>query len=221
MENNNDILPMDLFNRFFNLGGRRGGRSLFDTTDLFGDFDDMHREMNRMFNVFNDISKTAPNELIRAYETSDGSQVREVGPIVYGYSITIGPDGKPHVREFGNVKASGSGGSAKNIGQYVGAKPQISAEREPISDLTTTDKEVKVVLEMPGIKKEDIKINAYDEKVEIKTAEKAQRKYHKVIDLPKQADIETARSTYNNGILEVTFDKREENKPKGKEIKIE
>ena len=104
MENNNDILPMDWFNRFFNLGGRRGGRSLFDTTDLFGDFDDMHREMNRMFNVFNDISKTAPKELIREYETSDGSKVREVGPIVYGYSMTIGPDGKPHVREFGNVK---------------------------------------------------------------------------------------------------------------------
>ena len=219
MENNNDILPMDWFNRFFNLGGRRGGRSLFDTTDLFGDFDDMHKEMNRMFNVFNDISKTAPKELIKEYETSDGSRVREVGPIVYGYSMTIGPDGKPHVREFGNIKASGSG-SAKNIGQYIGAKPQISSEREPLSDLTTTDKEVKVVLEMPGIKKEDIKINAYDEKVEIKTAENAQRKYHKVIDLPKQADIETARSTYNNGILEVTFDKREENK-KGKEIKIE
>jgi HSP20 family protein len=211
MENNNDILPMDWFNRFFNLGGR----SLFDTTDLFGDFDDMHKVMNRMFN---DISKTAPKELIKEYETSDGSKVREVGPIVYGYSMTIGPDGKPHVREFGNVK-SGS----KNIGQYFGdvGKPQISAEREPLSDLTTTDKEVKVVLEMPGIKKEDIKINAYDEKVEIKTAENAQRKYHKVIDLPKQADIETARSTYNNGILEVTFDKREENKPKGKEIKIE
>ena len=78
--------------------------------------------------------------------------------------------------------------------------------------LHTTDKEVKVVLEMPGIKKEDIKINAYDEKVEIKTADNAQRKYHKIIDLPKQADIETARSTYNNGILEVTFDKKKEDK---------
>ena len=135
---------------------------------MFRDFDDMHREMNRMFNVFNDISTNAPKELIREYETSDGGKVREVGPIVYGYSMTIGPDGKPHVREFGNVKSLVIAGSAKNIGQYIGAKPQISAEREPLSDITTTDKEVKVVLEMPGIKKEDIKINAYDEKVEIK-----------------------------------------------------
>jgi len=220
-DNNRDILPIDsLFNRFFNLGGLGGGgRSLFGMNDLFRDFDDMHREMNRMFNVFNDISTNAPKELIREYQTQGGGKVREVGPIVYGYSMTIGPDGKPHVREFGNVK-SGS----KNIGQYLGGsvgKPQISAEREPLSDITTTDNEVKVVLEMPGIKKEDIKINAYDEKVEIKTVENAQRKYHKAIDLPKQAELETARSTYNNGILEVTFDKKKEQKPKGKEIKIE
>ena len=195
--------------------------SLFDTTDLFIDFDDMHREMNRMFNVFNDLSSTAPKDLVREYQTSDGAKVREVGPIVYGYSMTIGPDGRPHVKEFGNVKAG------KNIagGQYLDIqKPQISAEREPLSDITTTDKEVKIVLEMPGInKKEDIKINAYDKKVEVKTAEDSSaRKYRKIIGLPKEADIQTARSTYNNGILEVTFDKKkeEEPQPKGKEIKI-
>ena len=51
------------------------------------------------------FQQTAPKELIREYETSDGGKVREVGPIVYGYSMTIGPDGKPHVREFGNVKS--------------------------------------------------------------------------------------------------------------------
>src|SRR3954465_1290119 len=219
--NNNNIMPIDnWFNRILDLRNRwwNNGSSLFDTTDLFRGFDDMHREMDRLFNVFNDFSKNAPKELVREYQTPDGAKVHEVGPIVYGYSMTIGPDGKPHVREFGNVKAG------KNIvGQHLGIdKPQISAEREPLSDITTTDNEVKVILEIPGIKKEDIKINAYDEKVEIKTAENAQRKYHKIIDLPKQADLETARSTYNNGILEVTFDKKkEENKPKGKEIKIE
>jgi HSP20 family protein len=209
--NNNDILSIDLFNRFFGLGGRGS----FGTRDMFKSFYDMHKEMDSMFN---DISSNAPKDLVREYQTSDGAKVREVGPIVYGYSMTIGPDDKPHVREFGNVKAG------KNIaGQHLGIdkQPQITTEREPLSDITTTDNEVKVILEMPGIKKEDIKINAYDEKVEIKTADNAQRKYHKMLDLPKQADLETARSTYNNGILEVTFDKKKEQKPKGKEIKIE
>jgi HSP20 family protein len=39
--------------------------------------------------------------------------------------------------------------------------------------------------------------------------------------LPKDIDIETAKSTYNNGILEVTFDKKKQTRPKGKEIKID
>jgi len=39
--------------------------------------------------------------------------------------------------------------------------------------------------------------------------------------LPPEADVETARSTYKNGILEIVFDKRKESRPKGKDIKIE
>ena len=47
------------------------------------------------------------------------------------------------------------------------------------------------------------------------------RKYHRIVDLPPDADIETARSNYNNGKLEITFNKKKETKPKGKEIKVE
>jgi HSP20 family protein len=46
-------------------------------------------------------------------------------------------------------------------------------------------------------------------------------KYHRVVDLPPEADIETARSNYNNGILEITFNKKKETKPKGREVKVE
>jgi len=56
--------------------------------------------------VFNDISLiNVPKEIIKEYEISDYGKVREVGPIVYGYSMTISPEGKPHVREFENVKS--------------------------------------------------------------------------------------------------------------------
>ena len=73
---------------------------------------------------------------------------------------------------------------------------------------------------MPGIKKENIKINAYEDSLEILSND-PERKYHKVIDLPTEADIETVKSTYNNGILEVIFNKKKQTKPKGKEIKVE
>jgi HSP20 family protein len=58
-------------------------------------------------------------------------------------SMTIGPDGKPKVREFGNVKSPFSS-------RGFSTRPLISSEREPLADVTTTDKDVKVVVEIPG-----------------------------------------------------------------------
>jgi HSP20 family protein len=219
-DNNNDD---DWFNRFFDFGGMRrsGWGRLFDM-DPFREFEDMEKEMGRAFGQLSDIQTNAPKELIREYQRPDGTKVREVGPMVYGYSMTIGPDGKPKVREFGNVKPNGQMGLTTRTSTGGGTKPaqQITAEREPLVDVNTTDKEVKVVLEIPGVKKEDIKINAYDEAVEV-TANNTQRKYHKTIELPQEANTDTAKSTYHNGILEITFSKKENPKPKGKEIRIE
>jgi HSP20 family protein len=86
--------------------------------------------------------------------------------------------------------------------------------------VSLTDKEVKVIVEMPGVPKDKIKINAYENKVEI-ISQDPQRKYHEVVDISPEADIETVRSTYNNGILELVFKKKEGKESKGKEIKIE
>lgn len=204
-----DIEPEDWFRRRRGLfGGSRG--------DIFGQFDEMRKEMEKMFEEqFKDIQTKAPKDLIREYETPGGGKVREMGPFVYGYSMTIGPDGKPRVREFGNVRSPLAG-----FGLGATTRPLISSEREPLADITATDKEIKVILEMPGVNKENIKINAYDTTLEVRSDD-PQRKYHEVIDLPPEADVETARSTYKNGILEIVFDKKKESKPKGKDIKIE
>lgn len=52
------------------------------------------------------IESTAPKDLVKEYQTPEGTKVREVGPLVYGYSMTIESDGKPKVREFGNMRPS-------------------------------------------------------------------------------------------------------------------
>lgn len=205
-----DIEPADWFSR--------GGRRLFGVRrgDIFGQFDEMRREIERMFEEqFKDIQTRAPKELIREYETPEGGKVKEMGPFVYGYSMTVGPDGKPRVREFGNVRSplAGFGLGAPN-------RPLISSEREPLADITTTDKVVKAILEMPGVNKENIKISVHDNSVEVKSND-PQRKYHEIIDLPPETDTETAKSTYKNGVLEIIFAKKNESKPKGKDIKVE
>ncbi|HZA07443.1 MAG TPA: Hsp20/alpha crystallin family protein [Nitrososphaeraceae archaeon] len=96
---------------------------------------------------------------------------------------------------------------------------QITAEREPLSDVITTDKEVKVVVELPGANKENIKVNAYEGSVEVK-ADAQDRKYRRVVDIPAaDTDLQSVKSTFKNGLLEIVFKRKE--KPKGKEVKIE
>ena len=227
---NDDDDSNDLFGRFFDFGdglrklmlrGGGFGGGLFGM-DPFKAYEEMEAEMERVFGQFRDIHTNAPKELVQEYQIPEGAKVREVGPLVYGYSMTVGRDGKPKVREFGNVKPGGvqAGNANPTASKKPGRSPQISAEREPLVDVNVTDKEVKAEFEIPGVKKEDIRINAYGAVMEV-TANNPQRKYHKTIELPMEANTETARSTYNNGILEVTFGKRENAKPKGKEIRIE
>ena len=208
---NKDIIPYDWYKRLFS---GRGAFGSWNFNDLFREFDEMRKEMERTFSEpFKNVENRVPKDLVKEYETPEGVKIREVGPIVYGYSMTIGPDGKPNIREFGNVKSPFAG-------RGLFEQPSISSEREPLVDISSTDREVKVIVEMPGIKKENIKINAYENSVEI-ISDDPQRKYHKVIDLPPEADIETVKSIYNNGILEIVFHKKKQTKSKGKEIKVE
>jgi len=160
----------------------------------FPDIDEMMREMERAFSEqFKDLEKELPKSLVRESKTPDGGVKKEIGPIVYGYSVTIGPDGKPVVREFGNVR-SGEGKPWK----------AIQGKREPLVDVVSSDKEVRVIAEMPGVKKEDINVTV-DEKSMIISVDREDRGYYKELELPGIVDPKGARSSYNNGVLEVTI----------------
>ena|SRR5919108_1501339 len=199
------IEPFDWFNRFF--GSRTFGRR----SSLFEGFDEMRREMEKEFEEnLRDIENKVPKDLIREYVTDDGAKVREIGPLVYGSTTTIGADGKPIVREFGNVRPR----------TRAGAPPNILTERQPLSDISSTDKEIRVTVELPGVSKDQIKIDSYDSQVEIKT-EDPKRKYHEVIDLPAEVDNDNVKSTFINGLLEITFNKKSKDKAKSKSIRID
>ena len=58
---------------------------------------------------------------------------------------------------------------------------------------------------MPGVKKEDIKLNMVGEdKIEIKVDTDG-RHYYKVVDLEVEPDESSIEAKYNNGILELTM----------------
>ena len=159
----------------------------------FPNIDEMMREMERAFSdQFKDFEKELPKSLVRESKTPDGGVKKEIGPIVYGYSVTIGPDGKPVVREFGNVRR-GEGKPWK----------AIQDKREPLVDVVSSGKEVRVIAEMPGVRKEDIDVTVNVKSMVI-SVDREDRGYYKELDLPSMVDPKGARSTYNNGILEVT-----------------
>lgn len=179
---------------------------------FFGDVDEVFREMEEMMERdLKELTRRAPRDLVRERVLPDGSRVEEWGPFVYGYSITIGPDGRPEIREFGNVKP----------GERFG-KPQIDIkeEREPLVDIMSMDGEIRVVAELPGVEKKDIKLRGTEKSLTI-SVDTPQRKYFKEVELPSRVDPAKAKSTYKNGVLEVTLQKREEERPRGEPIKIE
>ncbi|MHC1586510.1 MAG: archaeal heat shock protein Hsp20 [Candidatus Hecatellaceae archaeon] len=174
----------------------------------FREFDEIFREMERMFEEAFKGFPELPENLIREKRMPDGRIVREYGPIVYGYSITIGPDGKPTIREFGNVKPSGRPGTL-----------DVRTEREPLVDIMEDADTVKVIAEVPGVEKNDIQLYATERTLTIKV-ETPNRKYYKEVDLPAEVDPKSAKSTYKNGVLEVIL-KKTAPKPKGEPIKVE
>jgi len=187
----------------------RRRRMPFFRDDMFEDMDQIFREMEEtMQRQFKEFSEKAPKELIRERTLPDGSKVREWGPFVYGYSVTIGPDGKPEIREFGNVK------SERRLGM---PKIDIKEKREPLVDIMQTNNEVKVVAELPGVEKKDVKLHGTETTLTI-SVDTPEHKYHKEVELPAKVETKETKASYKNGVLEVTLQKKKE--PLGEPIML-
>jgi HSP20 family protein len=176
----------------------------------FDDIDKMFEEMEKMVeDEFKDFTSRIPKDYVRERKLPDGSTAREWGPFVYGYSVKIGPDGKPDIREFGNVKPT------------KGGLPQVQEEREPLVDIVETNGEIHVVVELPGVDKSEIKLSGTEDSLTIEV-DNPQHKYFKEVKLPAKVKVREAKTSYKNGVLEVTFPKLSDGKgPRGEPINIE
>jgi len=182
-------------------------RSPFTKDPFFGDIDQMFRQMEKMMEEeFKNFTEKVPKDYVKERKLPDGSTVKEWGPFVYGYSMKIGPDGKPEIQEFGNLKKSLKG-------------PEVKEEREPLVDVVETDSEVRVVTELPGVEKTDIKLHGTEDSLTV-SVDTAQYKYYKEVTLPVKVRVKDAKSTYKNGVLEVVIPKVEALKSKGEPIDI-
>ena len=128
------------------------------------------------------------------------------GPIYYGCTITIGPDGKPTIQEHGNLKPNDL--------------PSSSQKREFLVDTIVDEKNnaIKLVAEMPGVEKNDIKVVVEGKSIDI-SAEHGDKKYHNTISIKDNVDEDSGKASYTNGILEVSF-KRIKTEPTGKTLEV-
>ena len=158
------------------------------------EFDRIFKRMSRSFFDIDDI-----------FEDFKGNG-SDSGPYYYGYTMTVGPDGKPVVKEYGNLKP--------------GLLP-TSDTREPIVDTIVDKKEkvVKLIAEIPGVEKTDVKIIVENKTVDL-SAEHDGKKYHVKVPLKHKVDENSAKASYKNGILQITF-KQVEEKSTGKKVEVE
>ncbi|MCD6473176.1 Hsp20/alpha crystallin family protein [Candidatus Aerophobetes bacterium] len=108
--------------------------------------------------------------------------------------------------------------------------------RTPLLDLI--DKKDALVLrsDMPGVKKENLKITVTDDEVSLSGkverakedkkedyyySERAYSSWQRTIPLPVKIQSDKAKATYKDGMLEITLPKSEEAKEKRKELKID
>lgn len=127
-------------------------------------------------------------------------------PIYYGYTITVGPDGRPSIKEYGNVRPE--------------HQPQPNA-RDPLVETIVDDNQklIKMVAEVPGVEKPDIKIRVEEKAVSI-DAERGEKRFHAVVPIQHKVDTNSAKASYKNGILELSFKQLEPEKPKGKTVEV-
>ncbi|KAA0002717.1 MAG: Hsp20/alpha crystallin family protein [Thermoplasmata archaeon] len=179
----------DIFEDWFDYWGK-GFRD-----DIFDELEEHFRKMQRWMN---DIFRDAMSGKLPSPE--------EGGPYIYGWSLRVGPDGKPHFEEFGNVPS------------MPGMPRQMIGAREPLVDVIEGDKVVTITAEVPGVSKEDIDLEITEDTVTIKV-DKDERKYYKEVALPCEVDTDSAKASYQNGVLDIEL-KKVKAKRKGRKIKI-
>ena len=82
------------------------------------------------------------------------------------------------------------------------------------------DKDIVFTIDMPGVAKKDIDIKVEDHSIRVKAENGGKRKYNYSRKFKPTVDIDSAKATFKNGVLDISLTKTEEIS-KGKSVKIQ
>ena len=125
----------------------------------------------------------------------------------YGYSMTTGPDGKPIVKEWGT--------------EFPSTPMMEQPNEDPLSqvDIDRVNKSVRVIMELPGVTKESIRITGTENRIRVRANYDTWNVDHE-IPISAKVDPNTAKASYNNGVLDITLELIEESEPEGVDIRV-
>jgi HSP20 family molecular chaperone IbpA len=193
--------------------------------------------MNRKKRFFNNFWNFNFEELFRSVDEEmnafmqSSSEYQENDPITYGYSVRIGPDTnyQPEVRQWGNLNDYRVKNGLPEIespfqGILNSQLPEALSNTdssEHLVDFIDEDKNLRIIVEVPGFTKANLSIDINEEGTEIILSGKSERKELKeTIKLPSKIEPKTTKSSIKNGVLEITG-KKKENSSKQFKVKID
>lgn len=109
---------------------------------------------------------------------------------VFGVNIRT-VNGEARVEPFGNV-----------VKKDAGAR--VDAVREPLTDLLEDETGYTIIVELPGVDPNSIRVTLEAGQLEVNASGGAGRQYAKTLELTRAVSAENLRRSYQNGILELT-----------------
>jgi HSP20 family protein len=144
--------------------------------------------LDELDKYFEELEDEIQDAIRKGFSGTGGS----FGPFMAGFSFQLGPEGKPSIQFFGDNSLRPNG------------------YRSPLSEQIIDEKSgmLRLVVDMPGVEKNDIDISVASDKAVIK-AEREERKYRAEIELKAEIEPESGKAEYTNGVLEISFSLRD------------
>lgn len=150
-------------------------------------WDEFSKEFDKLEKMVDGLVNDSTNDLAAKEEK------KFLNPYVLGFSVSIGPDGKPQVRRFGSLQFSLQG-------------EQMEKQYEPLLDILNCDKDIIVIAELFGVDRKDIKLCVSESTLRI-SVNTPERSFYKNLRLPAKVCADSMQTSYKNGVLEVRLKK--------------
>ncbi|RJP87819.1 MAG: Hsp20/alpha crystallin family protein [Desulfobacteraceae bacterium] len=113
--------------------------------------------------------------------------------------------------------------------------PRMTAALEPTLDVSATENEYDITVEVPGVEEKDIQLELVHDTLNIKGEKKQEREekdkdyyrversygsFHRMLSLPEDADQDNINATFKNGIMKITIPRKALPKTETKKIEI-